>query len=104
MYIKNFEDSASTKWSRMNTSQKLEKPSRRQKTKTVTCIRCGVCMRSCPHNLSPVLIMEALDKGNKDKLRQLRVDLCEGCGNCAYVCPSRIDLRASMLIAKASLR
>jgi len=61
-------------------------------------------MRSCPHNLSPVLITEALEKGKKDKLRQLRVDLCEGCGNCTYVCPSRIDLRASVLRAKASLR
>lgn len=88
----------------MGTSQKLEKPARQIKTKTVACIRCGVCMRSCPRNLSPILIKEAFDKEKKDKLKQLRVDLCIGCGNCTYVCPSRIDLRASVLRAKASLR
>ncbi|MGA2385367.1 MAG: 4Fe-4S dicluster domain-containing protein [Candidatus Bathyarchaeia archaeon] len=88
----------------MSNSQTLEKPAKQQKTKTVACIRCGVCMRSCPHNLSPVLIKEAFDKNQKEKLKRLRVDLCEGCGNCTYVCPSRIDLRASVLRAKASVR
>ena len=61
-------------------------------------------MNSCPHNLSPVLIKEAFEKEKYDKLMKLRVDLCEGCGNCTYVCPSRIDLRAYVLRAKASLR
>jgi electron transport complex protein RnfC len=51
-----------------------------------------------------VLIKEAFEKNKKEKLRQLRADLCIGCGNCTYVCPSRIDLRASVLRAKASLR
>ncbi len=84
----------------MGTSQMLEK----QKTKTVACIRCGVCMRSCPHNLSPILIKEAFEKEKFEKLMKLRVDLCEGCGNCTFVCPSRIDLRVFVLKAKASVR
>jgi len=88
----------------MSRTQALEKPAKQLKTKTTACIRCGVCMRSCSHNLSPVLIMEALDKGKKEKLRQLRVDLCDGCGNCTHVCPSRIDLRVLVLKAKASVR
>lgn len=88
----------------MGTSQTFENPAKTQKNKTVACIRCGVCMRSCPHNLSPVLIKEAFDKNKKEKLRQFRVDLCVGCGNCTYVCPSGIDLRAFVLRAKASVR
>ncbi|HKM60797.1 MAG TPA: 4Fe-4S dicluster domain-containing protein [Candidatus Bathyarchaeia archaeon] len=86
----------------MGASQTLENP--REQEKTVACIRCGVCLRSCSHNLSPVLIKEAFEKNKKETLRKLRVDLCEGCGNCTYVCPSRIDLRVFVLKAKASVR
>ena len=68
------------------------------------CIRCGECMVSCCHNLSPILIKEAFDKKNTDRVSKLRAELCTGCGNCNYVCPSRIDLRRSVLIAKGSLR
>ena len=85
-------------------SQKLENVKRKQNAKTVACIRCGVCMRVCCHHLSPVLIKEAFDKSKKEQLRELKVELCDGCGNCSYVCPSRIDLRGSVLRAKASVR
>jgi len=88
----------------MVSSQVHQNLAKAQKAKTVACIRCGVCMRSCPHNLSPVLIKEAFEKEKKEKLRQLMVNLCEGCGNCTYVCPSRIDLKAFALRAKASVR
>ncbi|MGA2682083.1 MAG: 4Fe-4S dicluster domain-containing protein [Candidatus Bathyarchaeia archaeon] len=88
----------------MGTFQTLENSVEKQRNKTAVCIRCGVCMRTCPHNLSPVLIKEAFEKSKKEMLRQLRVDLCEGCGYCTYVCPSRIDLRVFALRAKASLR
>jgi Na+-translocating ferredoxin:NAD+ oxidoreductase subunit C len=88
----------------MGTSQTLENSVEQPRSNAVVCIRCGVCMRSCPHNLSSVLIKEAFEKSKKEKLRQLRVDLCEGCGNCTYVCPSRIDLRVFALRAKAFLR
>jgi len=68
------------------------------------CIRCGECMVSCCHSLSPILIKEAFDKNNMKKLKQLKSDLCDGCGNCNYVCPARIDLRSSILRAKSSMR
>ncbi len=86
----------------MGASQKLENSA--EKPQAAACIRCGVCMRSCPHNLSPVLIKESFEKSKKETLRKLRVDLCEGCGNCTFVCPSRIDLRVFVLKAKASVR
>ena len=85
-------------------SQRLENATGKQNAKTVACIRCGVCLRVCSHNLSPVLIKEAFEKGKKEKLRELKAELCDGCGNCSYVCPSRIDLKGSVLRAKASLR
>ena len=70
---------------------------------TVDCIRCGECMVNCCHNLSPILIKEAFDKNKTKKLRKLKTELCDGCGNCSYVCPSRIDLKGSILRAKASI-
>ena len=71
---------------------------------TVECIRCGECMVVCCHNLSPILIKEAYDKNNPEKLKQLKADFCDGCGHCSYVCPARIDLKGSILRAKASIR
>jgi electron transport complex protein RnfD len=71
---------------------------------TLDCIRCGECMVVCCHNLSPILIKEALDKDNMKRLKQLRADLCDGCGHCSYVCPARIDLKGSILRAKSLMR
>jgi electron transport complex protein RnfD len=70
--------------------------------KTTQCIRCGACIRACCHNLSPILIKEAYDKGKKQALASFRVKLCDGCGHCSYVCPSRIDLKGTVLRAKVS--
>jgi electron transport complex protein RnfC len=83
-------------------SQTLKDP--KKQVKTVACIRCGVCMRVCPHNLSPILIKEAMDKQNFEQLIKLHAEMCEGCGDCNNNCPSRIDLRRSVLRAKAPLR
>ncbi len=83
---------------------KLPKAKRFETVKATECIRCGACMVVCCHKLSPALIMEAFKKGDVETLKKLRADLCEGCGNCSFVCPARIDLRALTLRAKASLR
>lgn len=83
---------------------KLPKAKRFEKVKTTQCIRCGACMVVCCHSLSPILVKDAFEKGNTNTLKKLRADLCDGCGNCNFVCPSRIDLRAFALRAKASLR
>jgi electron transport complex protein RnfD len=75
-----------------------------EKVKVYDCIRCGACMRVCCHNLSPILIKQAFDKQNFDALIKLNADYCDGCGHCSFVCPSRIDLKGSVLRAKAMLR
>jgi electron transport complex protein RnfD len=73
---------------------KLPKP-KEQTTSVTACIRCGKCLVSCAHNLNPILIKEAFDRNDVEKLRKLRLDYCNGCGYCNYVCPSRIDLQVS---------
>ncbi len=72
--------------------------------KTTECIRCGACMRVCCHKLSPILIKEAFDKNDVAKLAKLKADLCDGCGHCSFICPARVDLKGSVLRAKAMLR
>ena len=74
-----------------------------EKVKEYQCIRCGVCMRVCCHKLSPILIKQAFDKQDFDTLAKINADYCTACGHCTYVCPARIDLRKSILMAKAAL-
>ena len=82
----------------------LPKAQQFENVTTTECIRCGQCMVVCCHNLSPILIKEAYDKNNLKRVRQLKADYCDGCGHCSYVCPARIDLKASTLKAKVSIR
>lgn len=83
---------------------KLPKAKQFAAVKTTQCIRCGACMRVCCHKLSPILIKEAFDKSKIEKLMKLEASLCDGCGHCSFVCPSRIDLKGSVLRSKALLR
>ena len=75
-----------------------------EKVKLYECIRCGACMKVCCHRLSPILIKQAYDKQNFDALVKLNADYCTGCGHCTFVCPARIDLRKTVLMAKGALR
>ena len=75
-----------------------------EKVKEYQCMRCGACMRVCCHKLSPILIKQAFDKQNFDALVKLHADYCTACGHCTFVCPARIDLRKSVLLAKGALR
>ncbi len=75
-----------------------------EKVKTYDCIRCGACLRVCCHKLSPILIKQAYDKMNVEAMSKLNADYCTGCGHCSFVCPARIDLKGSVLRAKAMLR
>jgi ferredoxin len=75
-----------------------------EKVKEYQCMRCGACMRVCCHKLSPILIKQAFDKMNFDQLVKLQADYCTGCGHCTFICPSRIDLRKSVLQAKGAMR
>jgi electron transport complex protein RnfD len=75
-----------------------------EKVKNYECIRCGACMRVCCHKLSPILIKQAFEKQNFETLMKLHADYCTACGHCTFVCPARLDLRKSVLLAKGALR
>ena len=83
---------------------KLPRAIQQTAPKLYECIRCGACMRVCCHKLSPILIKQAFDKTDVETLSKLNADYCTGCGHCSYVCPSRIDLKGSVLRSKAMLR
>jgi electron transport complex protein RnfD len=83
---------------------KLPKAKHFTAVKTTECIRCGACMRVCCHKLSPILIKQAFDKLDVEAMSKLNADYCDGCGHCSFVCPARIDLKGSVLRAKAMLR
>ena len=83
---------------------KLPKAKQFAIVKIFECIRCGACMRSCCHHLSPILVKQAFDKNDFETCKKLQANLCEGCGHCSFVCPARIDLKGTMLRAKSALR
>lgn len=53
------------------------------------CIRCGLCVESCPVEISPALIAIAVEKDRFDWAEEYGAEFCIGCGNCSYVCPSK---------------
>lgn len=65
---------------------------RRGQGRESVCIRCGKCVSACPMHLSPVLIAQALRRGQTDRLRRLFPQDCMECGCCSYICPARIPL------------
>lgn len=62
------------------------------------CMNCGRCIKVCPANLCPVLIMNSIN--NKDNLKKLHPEKCAECGLCSYICPSKIGLRDVVINAK----
>jgi electron transport complex protein RnfC len=43
------------------------------------------------------------ENGKFDMLEKYDVDMCIGCGACSYVCPSRIDVSATLIKAKKQM-
>ena len=73
------------------------------RAKATRCIGCGRCDHACPATLSVCRIRKLSEFGQKEKLRDLDVELCTGCGACSYVCPARLDVATSVLMAKRSV-
>ena len=64
------------------------------------CIRCGKCLYVYTGRLPTVSIKEALEKGDMRRVKKLGAQYCQQCGTCSFVCPARIDLKGTMLIAR----
>jgi len=66
-------------------------------TKTETaCIHCSNCISSCPVHLHPILIYNALLKGDMAKAEKLYAKDCIACGTCSYVCPAGLPLSGTI--------
>jgi len=59
---------------------------------TTACVRCGLCVDTCPLDLVPTKIALAARFKNVDVLTRYNVDACMECGCCAYQCPANIPL------------
>ncbi len=56
------------------------------------CVRCGSCIYSCPVDIQPVSIMNAVKRNDKKAIEALEAKKCIECGLCAYVCTSKIHV------------
>jgi len=68
--------------------------------KETACIHCSKCIASCPVRLYPILIYNAIMKGDIAKAEKLWVKDCIACGTCSYVCPSRLPLSGIICAAR----
>jgi electron transport complex protein RnfC len=56
------------------------------------CIHCSNCIQSCPVRLHPIMIYNAIMKGDFAQAEKLWIKDCIACGTCSYVCPSKLPL------------
>ncbi len=69
-------------------AQSKYKPTKSEKA----CIHCSRCIQACPVRLHPILIYNAIKKGDMEKAQKLWAKDCIACGTCSYVCPSGLPL------------
>lgn len=75
----------------------------RPQAETTACIHCGRCVRVCPANLVPQLMVRAVKKGDLDAFCRLNGMECVSCGSCSFVCPAHIHLTQSFVQAKTAV-
>ncbi len=66
------------------------------------CINCGRCISVCPEGLMPMRIAKAWEHRRFERLKELDIFRCTGCGCCSYICPARKPLSFEIAQAKAS--
>ncbi len=62
------------------------------RAKQTPCIRCGACVRACPADLDPRMLVRMLETKRQELAIQHGMYNCIECGLCTFVCPSRIPL------------
>ncbi len=68
------------------------------------CVRCGSCVYSCPVDLQPVQLMNAVKAKDADVVNSLDIKKCILCGLCSYSCTSKIHLTEYMRKAKKMMK
>ncbi len=67
------------------------------------CVRCGSCILSCPADLQPVSIMNAVKRKDMSALKAFDTKNCIECGLCSYVCTSKINVTDYVKKGKAMI-
>ncbi len=67
------------------------------------CIRCGKCVQHCPLHLMACAVERAYEKGDMERLDELKINLCMECGCCSFGCPAHRPLVQTNKLAKAQL-
>ncbi len=75
----------------------------KEKYQSEACMGCGRCNLFCPVSLTPILILDAYKRKDKDEIKKLNIERCVNCGICSYVCPSRLELTSTMKLAKKQI-
>lgn len=57
----------------------------------VKCKKCGACARKCPMEVKVHKIIQALEKRDIEKVKELKPERCIHCGVCTYHCKARKD-------------
>jgi electron transport complex protein RnfC len=70
----------------------FSKSKHKSEQQQTACIHCSNCISSCPARLHPIMIYNAIMKGNFDKAEKLWIKDCIACGTCSYVCPAKLPL------------
>jgi len=83
---------------------KLPKAKKFASVRSTACVRCGKCLEACCRNLAPILIKEAVDKGDWTRVEKLGTAYCDNCGYCSLVCPARIDLKTIIVSARDKIK
>lgn len=68
------------------------------------CFRCGKCLEACPMHLQPLYFHRYAGSGNLAQLERYRIMDCIECGCCAYVCPGKVPLVASIREGKKMVK
>ena len=64
------------------------------------CVQCTQCIKVCPVNLYPNMLMKAALDKDLEKMESLSIHDCVDCGLCTFVCPSKIEMGKEIMNGK----
>ncbi len=67
---------------------------------TSPCISCARCVKACPMQLTPVMIVKSIKADDLEAAKKYGLMDCIECGSCAYVCPATVRLVQTFRLGK----